>query len=235
MASGVATSCRRSFGSAHIAATPEEARRPTRCRATARPEVPQRPREARAGRAACARPASSNGKSTPTTSAGVHRASAPTAGGSAVAILTPTRCPRRRPGSRMSPTRSRARSRPRAAICRATTLRQSTTREQIVIAADVNVDSSDAGHLKPMITAACDASYERPASPSNPTSSSPTPAIGKRRTSSTSSTNGIQMLVPPDAGAAPAPARTRPRPLRLHAPRPGDRRRRARSTANAKR
>ena len=31
-----------------------------------------------------------------------------------------------------------------------------TTREQIVIAADVNVDSSDAGHLKPMITAACD-------------------------------------------------------------------------------
>jgi hypothetical protein len=31
-----------------------------------------------------------------------------------------------------------------------------TTREQIVIAADVNVDSSDAGHLKPMISAACD-------------------------------------------------------------------------------
>ncbi len=30
-----------------------------------------------------------------------------------------------------------------------------TTREQIVIAAEVNVDSSDAGHLRPMITAAC--------------------------------------------------------------------------------
>ena len=42
----------------------------------------------------------------------------------------------------------------RAAGCRATTPRLVTTADQIVIAAEVNVDSPDFGHLEPMVAAA---------------------------------------------------------------------------------
>ena len=67
-----------------------------------------------------------------------------------------------------SPISTRATSRPRAAGCRATTPRPSCTEDQIVIAAEVNVDSPDFGHLEPMVDAAQRRARARPGSTQPP-------------------------------------------------------------------
>ena len=72
--------------------------------------------------------------------------------------------------------------------------------QQIVIAAEVNVDSPDFGHLEPMVTAARAELARRRRRPSSPRWCSPTPATGTSDQMDAIISRGIQVLIPPDAG-----------------------------------
>ena len=87
---------------------------------------------------------------------------------------------KRRPGRSTSPIPTPATSRPRAAGCRATTPRPSAPSEQIVIAAEVTVDSPDFGHLEPMV-AATEIELAAAGITARRRWCSPTPATGTRR------------------------------------------------------
>ena len=87
----------------------------------------------------------------------------------------------------------------RRTACRATTRSGRQRAQQVVIAAELTTDSPDFGHLEPMVRAT-----QRRAAPRrrDPTSCSPTPATGISARSRVAS-DGIQVLVPPDAEPAP--------------------------------
>ena len=71
-----------------------------------------------------------------------------------------------------------------------------TTEDQIVIAAEVTIDSPDFGHLEPMIAAARARARRRGRHASARRSCSPTPATGIRSRWSASSATGLQVLDP---------------------------------------
>ena len=73
------------------------------------------------------------------------------------------------------------------------------TAEQIVIAAEVTVDSPDFGHLEPMVNAA-ERELAASGSTSCPRWCSPTPATGTTSRWSAIVDRGITVLIPPDAG-----------------------------------
>ena len=72
--------------------------------------------------------------------------------------------------------------------------------QQIVIAAEVNVDSPDFGHLEPMVTRRRERARARGCQRDARGRRSPTPATGIRSRWSSVVNNGIQVLIPPDAG-----------------------------------
>src|SRR4051794_29539717 len=100
-----------------------------------------------------------------------------------------------------------------------------TTREQIVIAADVNVDSSDAGHLKPMISAACDELRAAGITQQPDVVVADAGYWKKNDIEPRRRPRHPDAGVPRSAQAQHPQTRTRPRALRVHAPRPGKRRR----------
>ena len=70
---------------------------------------------------------------------------------------------------------------------------------QIVIAAEVTVDSPDFGHLEPISTPPR-ASWRQPVSPRRQECYSPMPATGIKEQMENIINRGIQVLIPPDAG-----------------------------------
>ena len=78
------------------------------------------------------------------------------------------------------------------------------TEDQIVIAAEVTVDSPDFGHLEPMIAPPAH-ELRGPASSSRPTSCSPTPATGTRSRSNACSATASRCSSRPTPRNAPAP------------------------------
>jgi transposase len=100
-----------------------------------------------------------------------------------------------------------------------------TTREQIVIAADVNIDSSDAGHLKPMITAACDELQAAGITQQTRRRGRRCRLLEERRHRARRQPRHTDAGLPRGAQTQHPQTRARRRPLRVHAPRPGDRRR----------
>ena len=74
------------------------------------------------------------------------------------------------------------------------------TEQQIVIAAEVTVDSPDFGHLEPMVAADARSSWRPRASPTRRRWCSPTPATGTRRRWRRITGRGTVVLIPPDAG-----------------------------------